>query len=112
MTQRYLLNLPEQEMDITLKSTNFHLRFYSFRNLTYVDIHRGQVPMCLGKRVMANWWLFPEYISHTYGNVRFETYKSDGDDYVWYEGFNTKFRLMAYSVSDMEQLDMSAEDIE
>ena len=65
----------------------------------YVDISQNTYSIVSGKRVMANQWLLPNYVAEGIGNLRFETYKADGDDYVWYEGFNTKFRLVSAIVS-------------
>ena len=42
------------------------------------------------------------------GNIRFETYQSDGNDYVWWEGFNTKFRLTAYTEDEIKEMETAS----
>ena len=105
MTQRYILNLEEQNENLSINGRAFHFRFFAFRNLMYVDISRNQTAIVNAKRVMANQWLLPNYVAEGIGNIRFETYKSDGDDYVWYEGFNTKFRLVTYTDAEIKKME-------
>ena len=53
---------------------------------------------------MANEWLLPNYVAEGIGNIRFETYAADKDDYVWFEGFNSKFRLVSYNADEIGAL--------
>lgn len=105
MTQKYLQQIPEQTAYITVYGRMFNFHFYTFRGLVYVDIKRDTNYVVSGKRVLPNVWLLPRSIAVGYGNVRFETYAADGDDYVWYDGFNKKFRLMVYSDEEIEELE-------
>ena len=69
----------------------------------YADVRIGNQYVVAGKRVMANQWILPLYVTAG-GNFRIETYAADRDDYVWYEGFNTKFRLVVYSGEEMAEM--------
>lgn len=105
MTQRYLSINEDQSLSITLGSTMFFFHFYPFRKLMYMDIKQDNEYLVAGKRVMANQWLIPIYMGEDVGNVRFETYTADGDDYVWWEDFNKKFRLMLYSSNEIKEME-------
>jgi len=110
MTERYIATTEDQTTVLSINGKSFTFRFFAFRGLMYVDISRNDVRIVTGKRIMANRWLIPEYVATGIGNIRFETYKADGDDYVWYEEFNNKFRLVAYKASEIEE--MEAKSIE
>lgn len=105
MTERHIANVEDQTTYLSINGKSFSFRFYAFRGLMYVDITRNDENLVIGKRVIANRWLLPEYIATGIGNIRFETYKADGDDYVWYEGFNTKFRLVSYREKEIEEME-------
>ena len=105
MTQRYIANTEDQTTVLSINGKSFSFRFFAFRGLMYVDISRNGTNIVMAKRVMANRWLIPEYAAVGIGNIRFETYKSDADDYVWYDGFNTKFRLMSYMANEIEEME-------
>lgn len=100
----------EQESAYTLGGRSFRIRFYPFRELMYLDIYEGDNDIALGQRAMSNQWILPSYIGAETGNLRFETYISDADDYVWWEGFNTKFRLTAYSAEEIADMGEKGED--
>lgn len=104
MTQRYLDKVEDQTAYYMLGRQSFSFRFYPFRGLMYMDIARGDVDIVNGKRVLPNRWLLPEYVAMEVGNLRFETYVADGDDYVWWEDFNTKFRLMDYTADEFAEV--------
>ena len=108
MDQIFLNNTEDQTSSITIDGETFAFHFYPFRDLMYVDIYQSDELIVAGKRVMANRWLIPEYFVSEMGNLRFETYRADGKDYVWWDGFNVKFRLMAYSASEIETLEDEA----
>ena len=110
MTERYIATTEDQTTVLSINGKSFTFRFFAFRGLMYVDISRNDVKIVTSKRIMANRWLIPEYIATGIGNIRFETYKVDRDDYVWYEDFNTKFRLVSYKASEIEE--MEAKSIE
>ena len=110
-TQRYLTITEEQTATFTIGSKTFSFHFYPFRGLMYADISEGESQIANGKRVMPNAWLLPNYVAEGVGNIRFETYKSDGDDYVWWEGFNVKFRLCSYTAEELEELEASEEEV-
>lgn len=109
MTQRYLSNSEEQEQTLAINGRSFHFRFFAFRNLMYVDISRNKQSIANAKRIISNQWLLPNYVAEGIGNIRFETYKADGDDYVWYDGFNTKFRLVTYTDAEIKKMDENEE---
>ena len=102
MNQITLKKEETQEVRIPIGSSVYNIRLFPFRKLMYIDIVRDGEYIVAGKRVMANQWLIPAYIKRIGGNFRFETYDSDCDDYVWYSGFNTKFRLVVYGESEIE----------
>lgn len=104
MTQRNILQVPEQTARISIMGARFSFHFLAFRNLMYMDISEGDRVLVTGKRVMSNAWLIPSYEAEGIGNIRFETYKSDRDDYVWYDEFNTKFRLVSYSDAEIKAM--------
>lgn len=108
MTERYLADVEEQDADFSIGSRSWHFHFYPFRGLMYVDIKRNGEYVLAGKRLMANRWILPNYVAEGYGNLRFETYASDGDDYVWWEGFNVKFRLVSYTDEEIKELEAAA----
>ena len=111
MTQRNIANTADQTTVLSINGKSFTFRFFAFRGLMYVDITRNDVKIVTAKRVMANRWLIPEYAAVDIGNIRFETYKSDGDDYVWYDEFNTKFRLVSYRAKEIAAMEAkSAEE--
>lgn len=89
---------------VTLERQTFKLRIYLFRGLTYADISTDAGYVVVGLRVIQNQWLIPSYMSGG-GNFRFESYKSDEDDYVEPSGFNTKFRLMSYTSEEITKLE-------
>lgn len=105
MTQRYLEVIEEQTTSLSINGKSFTFHFFAFRNLMYVDISRNGENIVISKRVMPNKWLIPEYVATGIGNIRFETYKADEDDYVWWEGFNTKFRLVSYKADEIKELE-------
>ena len=75
----------------------------------YADISQDTTQIANGKRMIPNKWLLPNYVAEGAGNIRFETYKSDGEDYVWWEGFNVKFRLCSYTAEEIAELEAEAE---
>lgn len=95
----------EQNLRISLGSSVYNTRIYAFRGLMYMDISRNGEYIVAGKRVMANQWLLPHYVVDSGGNFRFETFQADRDDYVWYDGFNTKFRLTSYRTEELEAME-------
>ena len=105
MTERSLNISEEQERTVMIKNVGFRLRFFVFRQLMYVDIRKSGEYIVRAKRVMSNQWLIPGYHAEGIGNLRFETYDADRDDYVWYEDFNTKFRLVSYTSEEIEELE-------
>lgn len=105
MTQRFLEVVEEQTTTLSINGKSFSFHFFAFRNLMYVDISRNGEYIVISKRIMPNKWLIPEYMATGIGNIRFETYKADSDDYVWWEGFNTKFRLVSYRGDEIEELE-------
>jgi hypothetical protein len=113
MTQRFILKVEDQTKVLAINGKSFQFRFYAFRDLMYVDISQaarnGDNSIVNGKRIMANRWLLPNYVAEGIGNIRFETYEADGDDYVWYEGFNTKFRLVSYTDAEIKQIEEEEE---
>ena len=105
MTQRFLEVVEDQTTTLSINGKSFSFHFFAFRNLMYVDISRNGENIVISKRIMPNKWLIPEYMATGIGNIRFETYKADSDDYVWWEGFNTKFRLVSYRDDEIEELE-------
>ena len=105
MTQRFIANIEDQTTSLSINGKTFMFRFFAFRGLMYVDISRNGQDIVLAKKVMPNRWLIPEYMATGIGNIRFETYKADENDYVWYEGFNTKFRLVSYKAEEIEEME-------
>jgi hypothetical protein len=110
MTDRYLNTEEEQETTISMGGRSFRIRFYPFRNLMYMDLSDGEESVFNGKRVMANQWILPNYIAEDVGNMRFETYASDSEDYVWWAGFNTKFRLVSYTPDEIAEIEAAKEE--
>lgn len=110
MTQRYIENVEDQTVNLSINGTSFVFHFFAFRSLMYVDISQNSNSIVNGKRVMANQWLLPNYVAEGIGNLRFETYKADGDDYVWYEGFNAKFRLVSYTDEEIKKMEEALEE--
>lgn len=105
MTQRYIGNVEDQAVSLSINGKTFSFHFFAFRNLMYVDISRNGEYLVRAKRVMPNRWLIPEYSATGIGNIRFETYKADEEDYVWYDEFNTKFRLVSYRANEIEEME-------
>jgi hypothetical protein len=105
MTQKNIQKIEEQRVTVSINGRMFNFRFFAFRNLMYVDISRNGEDIVLGKRVIANQWLLPNYVAEGIGNIRFDTYASDGDDYVWYDDFNVKFRLTTYTDEEVKELE-------
>ena len=111
MQQQFVSVSEEQTIYVRLGGRTYKVRLYSFRELTYIDVEMGGEYIIAGQRVMANRWIIPEYMAGEDGNFRFETYASDGDDYVWWEGFNKKFRLCCYSQEEIDEMEAkSAEE--
>ena len=108
MTERYLNVIEDQTYNLTMGDAGFLFHFYAFRGLMYFDVKQDDEYLLAGKRVMANRWLLPTYMTGDNGNLRFETYKSDGEDYVWWEGFNEKFRLVSYTEEEIAEMDAEA----
>lgn len=98
----------EQYVYTTLSSRPYTFRFYVFRDLLYMDISSRGEYLAVGQRVMANQWLIPDYMANQYGNMRFETYAADANEYVTPEGFNLKFRLRGYSAKEIAAMEASA----
>ena len=105
MTSRHIANIKDQTVTISINGVSFRFRFFAFRELMYVDISKKDADIVTGKRIMTNRWLLPVYAAEGIGNIRFETYKADEDDYVWYEGFNTKYRLVSYRANEIEKME-------
>lgn len=102
MRQVTLKKEESQTISVGLGGKTYTFRIYHFRTLMYIDIRRGKEYLVTGKRIMSNEWIIPSYKSNYDGNVRFETYTPDKDSYVWYEGFNTKFRFVVYTADEIE----------
>ena len=109
MTQITLKKEETQDVRIPIGSSVYNVHIFPFRNLMYIDIMRDGEYVVAGKRVMSNQWLIPHYIKKIGGNFRFEAYESDSDDYVWYTGFNTKFRLTVYNASEIDGMNSNGE---
>ena len=105
MTERYLDITEDQDTTLSIGNRSWHFHFYPFRSLMYVDVTRNGEYILAGKRLMANRWILPNYVAEGHGNLRFETYVSDGDEYVWWEGFNEKFRLVSYTDKEIKEMD-------
>ena len=105
MYQQYIEVTEEQTAYLAVSTISLSIRFYSFRGLMYMDLSYGDDYIFAGKRVIQNSWLLPSYMNEEYGNVRFESYKADGDDYVWWDGFNEKFRLMVYTPEEVKAME-------
>lgn len=103
MKQIMLKNDESQTIRIAIGGRPYTFRFYPFRSLMYVDIMRYKDYLVAGKRIISGEWLIPPYMSNEDGNARFETWAPDRESYVWYEGFNTKFRFMVYGAEEMEE---------
>ena len=103
MQQVTLKNEEVQTLRLALGGVPYIFRFYPFRSLMYVDITKVKNVIVAGKRVMVGEWLVPPYMSNEDGNVRFEAWAPDRESYVWYEGFNTKFRFMVYGADELEE---------
>lgn len=86
---------------IQLGNQNYRIRLYEFRGLTYADVSTLDNGVINGHRVMTNEWILPKYLQGGNGNFRFEAYEPDAADYVHYTGYNTKFRLEAYTEDEM-----------
>lgn len=95
----------EQTFRLSLGSSVYRIRLYAFRGLMYIDISRNNGVVVMGKRIMSNQWLLPHYVVRSGGNFRFETYQADNDEYVWYTGFNTKFRLTSYRTEEIAAME-------
>ena len=108
MLQKQIGQREEQQFSVSMGNTTFQLRLYAFRDLMYMDLLQGGEYVFAGKRVMANQWILPSYLAEDRGNLRFETYKADDKDYVWYKEFNTKFRLMIYTASEFKEVESSS----
>lgn len=105
MVQQELLIQAEQEGYIGCNGTQIMFRLFAFRGIMYMDITIGDEAIVLARRVIPNQWLLPNYVAQGMGNIRFETYKSDGNDYVWWEGFNTKYRLTSYTEEEIAEME-------
>lgn len=103
-TQRYIQAIEDQMVNLAINGRSFNFHIFAFRGLMYIDVSRKGVAIYNGKRVMANQWILPPYIAEGIGNIRFETYDSDGTDYVWWEGFNQKFRLVTYTDAEIKNM--------
>jgi hypothetical protein len=113
MVQQELLIQAEQNGYIGCNGTQIMFRLFAFRGIMYMDITIADEAIVLAKRVIPNQWLLPHFVAQGLGNIRFETYKSDGEEYVWWEGFNTKYRLTAYTeeeIAEIESAEKRAEE--
>ena len=104
MKQVNLKTEETQTVRITLGGRNYGLRIYPFRGLMYADVTRNKEYVLAGKRIMANQWVLPLYYTAGKGNFRFETYIADRNSYVWYEDFNSKFRLVIYDGEEIAEM--------
>lgn len=103
MTQQMISVEEDQDVYVRLGTTSYLLHLYAFRGLMYYDLVVADETVISGQRVMSWLWLVPKYRAEGEGNFRFEVYKADGNDYVWWEDFNTKFRLCVYGADEMEE---------
>ena len=109
MQQIELVKEEEQETGLTIGSVQYNIRLFAFRNMMYIDISENNQDIVLGKRVMPNVWIVPDYATQGEGNMRFECYKADGNDYVWWEQFNSKFRLTTYTQAEIDEMEPKEE---
>ena len=112
MIQQTIQNREEQTVHFLSGNRTYRLNLYEFRGLMYMDCLRGEDYIFAGRRVMANQWILPRYVAEGESNIRFETYKADEDEYVNWEGFNTKFRLMIYSSDEIAEMEKESEETE
>ena len=101
MIQVTLKDEDYQTVSVSFGAIEYSITLYKFRSLVYFNVRRGREYVLAGKRCMTNQWMLPLYLTSGEGNLRFETYAADRESYVWPDGFNTKFRLMAYSRTDL-----------
>lgn len=102
--ERTLAIREDQTIFVSIGGGMFEIRFYAFHKLMYADIIQDGEYIVAGQRVITNSWLLPEYLSDINGNFRFECNEVDGDDYVWYEDYNTKFRFCCYTPSEIAEM--------
>lgn len=93
----------DQSVWITLKDTTCLLRIYEFGDLVFVDVKVDDDYVLAGHRVMCNSWILPAYVAVDRGNIRFEAYAPDANEYVSVSGFNDKFRLAYYLSDEIEE---------
>lgn len=104
MEEIYLTVSEESDVIIVIDEHSFNLHFYPFRGLMYLDLSKDGEIVASGQRVIANQWLLPLYMMDECGNFRFETYKPDANQYVWWEGYNQMFRLVSYTKTEIEEM--------
>lgn len=104
-TQRFIQNIEDQIVNLAINGRSFTFHFFPFRGLMYMDVIRKGITIYSGKRVMANQWMLSPYIAEEIGNIRFETYAADEEDYVWWEDFNKKFRLVSYTDEEIKRME-------
>ena len=100
-----LANIDDLTTILQLGREVFTVRLYGFRDITYADVLQNNEYIVAGKRVMIGDWILPKYLVSEFGNVRFEAYSSDSDEYVWYTGYNTKFRLVSFTANEIKAME-------
>ena len=101
----YVPQSDDVTVHFTIGTSGYMLHLYYWRGLTYGDVYMGNTAIYTGTRIMTNRWILPKYRVGNGGNFRFEAYAPDAKDYVEYKGFNTKFRLVAYTATEFAALE-------
>lgn len=103
MTQITLAQVEDQTVHIVLGKVIYFVRLWAFREMMYADISHGGERIVSSLRILPNTWIIPFKYMADGGNFRFETNQADKNEYPFYTGFNTKFKLCTYTNNEMVQ---------
>ena len=104
--EQYLVKKARQTVWITIKSTTFEISLFPINSVMYISVRTSPNDVIVAsRRIVANEWLLPSYKVISSGNFRFEVYSADADEYVWYDGFNDKFRFCWYTNEEIAEME-------
>jgi len=102
MTEIQLPNKPNSTFAFRSADYNFRITLRSMKGITLVTVADENGTLSAGVRAIPGQWLIPyKYLSQK-GNFRFESEHSE--DYPYYTGFNTDFKLVYYTPDEVEEI--------
>jgi hypothetical protein len=102
MTTITLPEYPNSRFSASIDNKTYTITIRTFGDMTMFSIADENGAIYNGCRAITGQWLIPyKYLSQN-GNFRFESEHSE--EYPYYTGFNTDFKLVYYTADEVEEI--------